>query len=87
MENQNLKLSVGEFIALTNQTLEYAYPSIDIEGEVASFKVNQGKYVFFDLKDNEGTIGCFMMVFALRVPIEDGMKVVVTASPKLTQWG
>lgn len=83
----NLRLGVSDFIALTNQTLEYAYPSIEIEGEVASFKVNQGKYVFFDLKDEGASVGCFMMLFQLRMPIEDGMKVVVAASPKLTQWG
>ncbi|MFI5212369.1 MAG: exodeoxyribonuclease VII large subunit [Candidatus Saccharimonadales bacterium] len=88
MENKNnLQLSVSDFIALTNQTLEYAYPVVDIEGEVASFKVNQGKFVFFDIKDAGASVGCFMMVFQLRVPIEDGMKVVITASPKLTQWG
>ena len=87
MENQSLRVSVGEFIALTNQTLEYAYPSIEVEGEVASFKVNQGKFVFFDLKDSEGSVGCFMMVFSLRIPIEDGMKVIVRANPKLTKWG
>lgn len=81
------KLSVSDFIALTNQTLEYAYPIIEIEGEVSGFKVNQGKFVFFDLKDAGGSLGCFMMLFALRVPIEDGMKVIVTATPKLTQWG
>lgn len=81
------KFSVSDFIAVTNQTLEYAYPVVEVEGEVASFKVNQGKYVFFDLKDESGSVGCFMMLFQLRVPIEDGMKVVVTASPKLTQWG
>lgn len=81
------KLSVSEFIAITNQTLEYAYPLVEIEGEVASFKVNQGKFVFFDIKDSGGSVGCFMMLFSLRVPIEDGMKVVVTATPKLTQWG
>lgn len=83
----SLRLSVSDFIALTNQTLEYAYPSIEIEGEIASFKVNQGKFVFFDLKDAGGSVGCFMMLFQLRMPIEDGMKVIVTASPKLTQWG
>lgn len=83
----NPRLSVSDFIAVTNQTLEYAYPMVEIEGEVASFKVNQGKYVFFDLKDDGGSVGCFMMVFQLRVPVEDGMKVIVTASPKLTQWG
>jgi len=87
MEKAPLQLSVSDFIAATNQTLEYAYPSIDVEGEVASFKINQGKYVFFDLKDDGGTVGCFMSVWQLRVPIEDGMKVVVTASPKLTPWG
>lgn len=81
------KLTVSEYIALTNQTLEYAYPTVEIEGEVASFKVNQGKYVFFDIKDAGASVGCFMMVFALRVPIEDGMKVIISASPKLTQWG
>lgn len=87
MEKATLQLSVSDFITATNQTLEYAYPSVDVEGEVASFKINQGKYVFFDLKDAGGTVGCFMSVWQLRVPIEDGMKVIVTASPKLTPWG
>lgn len=87
MDPTNLRCSVSEFIALTNQTLEYAYPSIEIEGEVASFKINQGKFVFFDLKDAESSLGCFMMVYQLRQPIEDGMKIIVTASPKLTKWG
>jgi exodeoxyribonuclease VII large subunit len=86
-EANRLRLSVGEFIALTNQTLEYAFPLVEVEGEVASFKLNQGKYVFFDLKDAEGSIGCFMMAWQLRIIVEDGMKVVVTATPKLTQWG
>ena len=87
MENELLKCTPSEFVALTNQTLEYAYPSIAIEGEVASFKINQQKYVFFDLKDSEATVGCFMSVYQLRIAIEDGMRVVVVASPKLTQWG
>ena len=81
------KLTVSDFVAITNQTLEYAYPLIEVEGEVASFKVNQGKFVFFDIKDTGASVGCFMMVFQLRIPIEDGMKVIVTATPKLTQWG
>lgn len=83
---QNL-FSVSDFIALANQTFEYAYPSVQIEGEVANFKVNQGKFVFFDLKDAGASVGCFMTVWQLRMPIEDGMKVVITAAPKLTAWG
>ena len=86
-KSQQLLLTVSDFIALTNQTLEFAYPSVSIEGEVGSFKVNQGKYVFFDLKDASGSVGCFMTVWQLRQPIEDGMKVIVSATPKLTQWG
>ncbi len=81
------RLQVSDFIAIVNQTMEYAFPVVEIEGEVASFKVNQGKFVFFDLKDAGGSVGCFMMLFQLRTPIEDGMKVIVTATPKLTQWG
>ncbi len=80
-------LSVSDFIALTNQTLEFAYPSVTIEGEVASFRLNQGKFIFFDLKDDKGSVGCFMMAFQLRLAVEDGMKVIITATPKLTPWG
>ncbi len=78
---------VSDFLASINQTLEYAYPVVAVVGEVASFKVNQGKYVFFDLKDESGSVGCFMTVWQLRTPIEDGMKIVVSANPKVTPWG
>jgi exodeoxyribonuclease VII large subunit len=84
---ENLTLSVSEFIDFTNQTLDGAYPTVTIEGEVDSFKVNQGKYVFFDIKDQESSVGCFMSLYGLRMPLENGMKIVVQAKPKLTRWG
>ena len=84
--NQQI-ISVSEFLAILNETLTFAYPEVVIEGEVSSFKVNQGKWIFFDLKDSESTLGCFMPLFALKLPLEDGMKVRVTGSPKLTKWG
>ncbi len=88
MENEPaVRFSVSEFLASLNQTLEYSYPGIEIEGEVASFKVNQGRFVFFDLKDDSSSVNCFMTVWQLRVPIEDGMKVIVRAAPKVTPWG
>jgi len=83
----NPVFSVSDFIAVANQTLEYAFPTVEIEGEVASFKINQSKFVFFDIKDSGGSVGCFMTVWQMRVPIEDGMKVVISAVPKLTRWG
>lgn len=84
---ENSPFSVSDAIAVINQTLEYAYPSLSVVGEVSGFKVNQGKYVFFDLKDESGTLGCFMSVYQLRTQLEDGMKVQVVANPKLTPWG
>lgn len=84
---KSVRLSPTEFIAVINQTLEYAYSGVEIVGEVASFKVNQGKWVFFDLKDEESSVSCFMTLWSLRQPLEDGMKVVVKGVPKLTKWG
>lgn len=84
---EKITLSVSDAIAYINQTLEFAYPTLLVEGEIASFKVNQGKYVFFDLKDETGTLSCFMMLFSLRTALEDGMRVQVSATPKLTAWG
>ena len=81
------KFTPTEFISVVNQTLEYAYSGVVIEGEVSSFKVNQGKWVFFDLKDAESSINCFMTMYQLRMPLEDGMKVIVRGVPKMTKWG
>ena len=81
------RFNVSDLIAVVNQTLEYSFTSVEVEGEVASFKVNQGKWVFFDIKDASGSVGCFMSVYQLRIPIEDGMKVIIKATPKLTAWG
>lgn len=79
-------ITVTQFVNIINETLGFAYPSVTIEGEVSSFKVNQGKWVFFDLKDADNTLSCFMTVHQLKLPIEDGMKVRVTGSPKLTKY-
>ena len=80
-------MTPSEFISVVNQTLEYAYSNVTIVGEVASFKVNQGKWVFFDIKDDESSVSCFMTLYQLRIPIEDGMKVIVRGVPKITKWG
>lgn len=84
---QDVTVTVSEAIELVNQTLDQAFPFVLVEGEVTGFKVNQNKFVFFDIKDETGSLGCFMMVFNLKFPLEDGMKVRVLAQPKLTAWG
>lgn len=85
---ENVQLTVSDFVALVNQTLEFAYPTVAIVGEVAEYKVSQGKWVTFKLKDDESLVECFIPLFNLRVPIENGMKVLVTAAPRLNgRWG
>lgn len=86
MENNLPIFNVSELVDVVNQTLDVAYPSVLVEGEVESFKVNQNKFVFFNLKDGDTSISCFMMLFSLRIPLEDGMKIIVRARPKLTKW-
>ncbi len=81
------RFSVSDFLAVVNQTLEMAFGSVEVEGEVVEHKINHQKYVFFSLKDADGTVSCFMTVWQLRTPVEDGMRVVVRAVPKLTTWG
>jgi len=80
-------LSVGEFVALTNQTLEYAYPIVQVEGEVSEFRIAQGKWVSFKLKDDEAVVNCFTALAQMRVPLEDGMRVIVIAAPRLNNKG
>lgn len=79
-------ISVTEFVSIINETLSFAYPQVTVEGEVSGFNVNRGKFVFFDLKDEGNTLACFMMIHQLKLPLEDGMKVRVTGSPKVSKF-
>lgn len=76
-------LTPTEFVALANQTLEFAYPAVEVEGEVLNFKISRGKWVYFDIADEFSKLRCFGTVYMLPGPIEDGMKVRVSSSPRL----
>jgi exodeoxyribonuclease VII large subunit len=84
---ENVLLSVSDFVALTNQTLEYAYPTVQVEGEVAEFRISQGKWVSFKLKDDGAVVNCFTALSQMRIPLEDGMRIVVVAAPRLNVKG
>ncbi|MCC7357666.1 exodeoxyribonuclease VII large subunit [Candidatus Uhrbacteria bacterium] len=77
-------IAVSEFVDVINATLKETWPSdVAVEGEVSGFRVSQGQWVSFDLKDDKALINVFMTVWNLRVPIEDGMKVKVFGSPRV----
>ena len=84
----SFELSVSEFVALLNQTLEYAYPSVTITGELANFRVSKGKWLYFDLKDELASVKFFGTVYQLPGPLEEGMLLKVRAVPRLhPQYG
>lgn len=81
--DQELILSVSEFMAIFNQTLDYVYPSVTITGELANFKVSKNRWVYFDLKDDESSLKFFGTVYMLPGPLEEGMLLRVRGQPRL----
>jgi len=83
-----LELSVSEFVASLNQTLEFAYSNVSIAGELANFRVSKGQWVYFDIKDEQASLKCFGTVFQLPGPLEGGILVKVRGLPKMhPQYG
>ncbi|MDB5185399.1 MAG: Exodeoxyribonuclease 7 large subunit [Candidatus Saccharibacteria bacterium] len=87
-EIHSLSVSVSEFVALTNQTFEYAMPDIIISGELANLRVSKNKWIYFDLKDEGATVKFFGTVYQLPGPLEDGMLLNVRGMPRMhAQYG
>ncbi len=73
-------MSVSEFIEQINGIIAGEFV---VEGEVSQYKISQGKWIFFDLKDDKAVVNCFATVFNLSQPLEDGMKIRVLGYPKI----
>lgn len=83
MSGNELVFSPSDFVAFVNQTLEYAYPTAIIEGEISSFRVSKNRWVYFDIKDDFASVRCFGTVYSLSGPLEDGLKVRIVSQPRL----
>lgn len=83
--DNDIILGVSDFVALLNQTLDYAYPSVIIQGELANLRVSKNKWVYFDLKDDYSSVKFFGTVYALPGPLEDGLMLEVRGTPRLHQ--
>lgn len=78
-----LIMSPTDFIALANQTLEHVFGRANVEGELSNFRISKNKWIYFDLKDEFSKVACFASIYALPGPLEDGMLVRVTGTPRL----
>jgi exodeoxyribonuclease VII large subunit len=81
------EFSVSQFLDFLNDAMRTIVDpqAVCVLGEVAEFKVSQGKWVWFKLKDDaaEGVMDCFWTTFGMREPLEDGMKIRAYGSPKV----
>jgi exonuclease VII large subunit len=42
----NPAFSVSDFVAVLNQTLEFAYPYVEVQGELSNFRVSKNRWVY-----------------------------------------
>lgn len=75
--------SVTDFVAICNQVLDMSFGSVQITGELSSFKVSKNRWVYFDLKDDYSALRFFGSVYQLPGPLEDGMVLMVRGVPQL----
>jgi len=66
----DLQVSVSDFIDLLNESYEFGFPSIVVTGELANLRISRGRWVYFDLKDDESSLKCFGTVQHLPGPLE-----------------
>lgn len=78
-------IQVSEFVEIVNGILRETLSGelFAVEGEVSGFKISQGQWVTFDLKDEKALVSIFMPIRNLNVPVEDGMKVRVFGLPRI----
>lgn len=82
---ESIIFSVSDFVAVFNQTISYAYPTIAITGELANFRISKNRWVYFDLKDDTASVKFFGTIYQLSGPLEEGMMLTVHGTPQLHQ--
>lgn len=78
-------LSVTQFVAYLNETFKAIWDSTEvaIEGEVSGYRVSQGQWVNFDVKDDESLVSCFCVLAKMPMRLEDGMRVRLYGMPRV----
>lgn len=80
---EDVILGVSDFVALVNQTLEFAFSGVTITGELANLRVSRNRWLYFDLKDETASVRFFGTVYQMPGPLEDGMLLKVRGLPRL----
>lgn len=85
MESLSMEMvfQVSDFVDYFNQTINYAYPQVVIEGEIANLKISKNRWVYFDLKDEFSSVKFFGSIYSLPGPMDNGMMVQAIGAPNL----
>ncbi|MBI3963382.1 MAG: exodeoxyribonuclease VII large subunit [Candidatus Kerfeldbacteria bacterium] len=54
-----------------------------VRGEISGYRRARGNLVYFDLKDEQSRVLCFLLAWQQTVPLSDGMEVRVLGTPSL----
>lgn len=78
-------LTVTAFLTYLNDTFKAIWDPqmVAVEGEVSGFRISQGQWVNFDLKDDGGLVSVFMVLAKLGQPLSDGMRVRLFGYPRV----
>ncbi len=76
-------INVSELVNLINQTFDYNFGKVLVEGELANFRISKNQWVYFDLKDENSTVKFFGTVRQIHFPMEDGMLIRIFSYPHL----
>ncbi len=84
-------LSVTQYLQIINTVLREHVPSqeIVVEGELSGFTIKDGKWIIFDLKDEndaKAKVACFATTFKVTGVFENGMRVRVFGFPSVKPW-
>lgn len=74
---------VSGAVAVLNQTLDYALPTMTVVGELANYKIAKNRWVYGDIKDDGAKLRLFGTIYDLPGPLSDGMMIEVLARPQI----
>ncbi len=85
--NPQQPLGVKEFIEAVDLHLQFGYQGVTVEGEISGFRATPATFQF-SLKEGEAALRSVIFKNRLQQPLEDGMKIRATGTPKLhPQYG
>lgn len=77
-----------DFVASLNQTFDYAYPQVFIQGELANYRVSKNRWLYFKLRDEHASVQFFGTVYQRKHELQEGMMLQVRGYPRLhPQYG